>query len=175
MSMTPNEIINGFRNGNKDVIINVYKAILPNVQALLRRYDASDEAENHAWDGITIFWEKCKNPDFAINGSPNAYIYRICKNKWIDRNKKDANIYNIDDLPSIPDEDGNSIEELWKIVEDCLNQMRETCQTILRLLHKTNNMQEIAQMLEITYVNARQRKHACITELTERIKSSKNK
>lgn len=155
-----------------DEIIELYKALYPNVFALLKRDNATDRTEELIWLGIEIFWEKCQDLDFSIIGSPAAYIYKICKNKWIDEKKRSELNLNIDDLPIIPDElDSPSEEKLVELMEQCLKVMNETCQKLLNLLRETSDLKEIAKRLDITYENVRYRKSVCIAALRKCIKT----
>lgn len=174
------EIIDGFRAGKSDTIVFVFSKLLPHVNSLLAKNKSQEWAEDITWMGISIFWEKCQNPNFVIQGSPLAYIYRICRNKWMDHLKSQTKSIEqlAGELPELPFNNYNPFEdypELWEIVEDELQQMRKTCQDIIRLRRETDKYDEIIQQLNISYENARYRYSVCLAELTKRIQENQKK
>lgn len=182
--MTPDEIMQGFRNGNRDAIIHVFKTLLPNIRALLKKDNANNQAEYFIWIGIEIFEKKCQDPNFSTTDSPIAYIYKICKHKWIDemgkRKSRKLNLsiddpsFNGDTLPFIPaDTDVPSYEELSQCVAACLPMLNKTCQNLLNLLHETSDLKEIAEQLDITYENVRYRKSVCLAALRKLVEKHK--
>ncbi len=174
--MTPEEIIEGFRQNKQDTLVYAYSKVLPNVISLLAKDKAKEMATDLAWQAITIFWEKCQKPDFSLKGSPLAYIYRICRNKWLDRLKTKEQL--VETLPELPSNFHDPFEEypnLWEIVEKELQKMRKTCQEILNLRRETDNYDEITKILQISYENARYRYSTCLTELIKRIQENNKK
>lgn len=174
--MTPEEIIEGFRQNKQDTLVYAYSKVLPNVISLLAKDKAKEMATDLAWQAITIFWEKCQKPDFVLNGSPLAYIYRICRNKWLDRLKTKEQL--VETLPELPSNFHDPFEEypnLWEIVEKELQKMRKTCQEILNLRRDLDDYNEITRVLQISYENARYRYSTCLTELIKRIQENNKK
>jgi RNA polymerase sigma factor (sigma-70 family) len=168
------EIIEGFRQSQKDIIVDTFKRLLPNIIALLAKYHARHLANDLAWEGIGIFWEKCQKPDFVLKESPLAYIRQICRNKWLDRLKTKEQL--VKELPELPFNDYDPFDEyadLWAIVERELVKMNETCQEILNLRRQTDNYDEIIQQLNISYENARYRYSTCLAKLRTLISNLK--
>ncbi len=86
------EIIAGFRAGNHDIIVSIYKLIIPNVKAfVISRGGKKEDAQDVAWRTITKFWQRCQNPDFELkdrNKGFGAYISRAYRNVWFDLKKE---------------------------------------------------------------------------------------
>ncbi|QQS29872.1 MAG: sigma-70 family RNA polymerase sigma factor [Sphingobacteriales bacterium] len=86
--LTDEEIVNGFRTNNQDIIVSVYKIIIPNVKAfVMTRGGAKEDAENVAWRAITKFWQRCQKAGFELkdqNTGFGAYISRAYRNVWMD-------------------------------------------------------------------------------------------
>lgn len=174
--MTPAEIIEGFRQNKQDTLVYAYSKVLPNVISLLAKDKAKEMATDLTWQGIGIFWEKCQKPDFVLKGSPLAYIYRICRNKWLDRLKSKED--SVADLPELPPNFHDTFDEypnLWEITEKELQKMRKTCQEILNLRRSTDDYNEITRILQISYENARYRHSTCLAELIKRIQENNKK
>lgn len=173
--MTPEEIVTGFRDNNRDTMVYVFNKLVPNVRSLLAKDKAVHLAKDLTWESIAIFWEKCQNPDFDIESSPLAYMYRICRNKWIDRLKiKEQLVEDPMLLPYIPYDPIEDYPDLWELVEKHLQTMRKTCRDILVLLRETDDYGKIAQQLDISYENARHRKSVCLSELIKNIKNNRD-
>lgn len=171
--MTPEEIIEGFRQNKLDTLVYAYSKVLPNVISLLAKDQAKEMATELAWQGIDIFLEKCQKPDFVLKGSPLAYIYRVCRNKWLDRLKsKEDSVANLPELPPNFYDPFEEYSNLWEIVEKELQKMHKTCQEILNLRRETDNYDEITKILQISYENARYRYSTCLTKLINRIQEN---
>lgn len=172
------EIAEGLRNGDSDTIVFVFRKLLPNIVSMLSKNNAQSWAEELTWTGISIYWEKCQNPEFVIQGSPIAYIFRICRNKWVDHLKSNNKLLEtlVVDYPELPFNYHNPFDEypeLWELVETELKQMRKSCQDIIRLRRETDKYDIIISQLNISYENARYRYSVCLAELTKRIQKNK--
>ncbi len=86
--LSDDEIIAGFRAGNHDIIVSIYKMIIPNVKAfVISRGGDNESAQDVAWRAITKFWQRCQNPDFELKDRIKgfgAYISRTYRNVWFD-------------------------------------------------------------------------------------------
>lgn len=90
--LSDDEIVLGFRNNQNDIIVAVYKIIIPNVIAFVRsRGGSRDDAEEVAWRAITKFWQRCQRTDFILKDKTTgfgAYIARAYRNIWADWHKE---------------------------------------------------------------------------------------
>lgn len=169
--MTPEEIINRFRQSDKNIMVVIYNQLLPNITKLLAKNKAVESADDLLWEGIEIFWEKCQNPDFSLNGSPKSYIHNICKNKLYDRFKSKGQLSEMLSVLSFLPGPSEGYADLWALVERELLTMSKTCREIINLFRETDNYDIITQQLGITYENARYRRSNCLAELRRRIEN----
>lgn len=90
--LTDQDIVNGFRCNNQDIIVAAYKLIIPNVRAfVLSRGGNKAEAEQVAWRALTKFWQRCQKTDFELvehSSGFGAYMARTYRNIWMDWHKE---------------------------------------------------------------------------------------
>jgi len=106
----------------------------------------------------------------------DAYLYLICKNKWLNqlRKKKNIRVTN-DDVELYKDED-NSLtlaEETIvassrkQLFEQMFEQLGDSCKNILRLNWKGASLDEVAKQLGLSYGYTRKKKAECVARLTK--------
>ena len=107
-----------------------------------------------------------------LKSSLKTYVYRVCKNKWIDVLRKkgrykerfvDPQEINLADI-----EEDNSTEEspYMKALKPVLGKLTETCRRILQLFYfEKKSMPEIAELMEFSSKDsAKTQKNKCMTK-----------
>lgn len=133
-------------------------------------------------DALLSIYNKAKTGDFTLTCPLEAFLYLICKNKWLNalNKKKTHKVTNTDT------EGFNYIgEDNFKLAEDCilqqersnllsekLSEMGESCRNLLRLSWSGISMDEVARQMNVTYAYARKKKSECMAKLIGLVKNS---
>lgn len=133
-------------------------------------------------DALISIYNKAKTGDFVLTCPMEAFLYLICKNKWLNalNKKKTQKVTNTDT------EGFKYIgEDSFKLADDCVMQqersnllaekvaqMGESCKNLLRLSWGGISMDEVAKKLNVTYAYARKKKSECMAKLIALVKES---
>ena len=149
---------------------------------IIRNNGAETDAADIFQDALLSIYNKAKAGDFTLTCPLEAFLYLICKNKWLNTlNKKKTQKVTITDTEGF-----NYIgEDNFKLAEDCLLQqernnllteklaeMGDSCKKILRLSWSGISMDEVAKQLNVTYAYARKKKSECMARLITLVKQS---
>ena len=191
--MDKQKIIEGLKNGDDNVLVFLYKSIILDYRAYVQRNGGSeDDADIFAWEGIEKLRLHSQKKGFTIKGSPRAYLYVMCRNLWIDLNKKPYKKYEtvfskldkegntqLDSMLNIKEDDDQQADakmeakRLEKIVVDILKQLPEKCKTILELRNFMGcKFDEISERLGIKVEAARKRAHGCRKKMRKAVLDS---
>ncbi|MBX3254602.1 MAG: sigma-70 family RNA polymerase sigma factor [Chitinophagaceae bacterium] len=149
---------------------------------VLQNNGSETEAADIFQDALLSIYNKAKTGDFTLTCPLEAFLYLVCKNKWLNvlNKKKTQKVTNTDT-------DGfNYIgEDNFKLAEDCvlqqersnllaekLAEMGESCKQLLKLSWSGISMDEVAKKLNVTYAYARKKKSECMARLISLVKQS---
>ena len=144
---------------------------IPVFDYILRNSGSEDDAADIFQDGVIIFWQKLKNPDFKLTVSRTTFLISICKNLWLNelRNKRKNLTVVKDDIPDVEMEDDDLSEN--EVRQNKLNKaielLGDTCRTILKAFYyETLSMEEIAVKAKLSSAKtAKSKKYKCIQQL----------
>ncbi|MGN6494200.1 MAG: RNA polymerase sigma factor [Agriterribacter sp.] len=149
---------------------------------VLQNNGTEAEASDIFQDALLSIYNKAKVGAFELTCPLEAFLYLVCKNKWLNvlSKKKTHKVTNIDT-------DGFSYigEDNFKLAEDCvlqqersnllmekLAEMGESCKQLLKLSWSGISMDEVAKKLNVTYAYARKKKSECMAKLIGLVKQS---
>ena len=140
---------------------------------------STKDAEDIFQEALVDIYEQGKKEDFRLTCPFDAYLYFICKNKWLNqlRKKKNSEV-TIDNVEQYKDEDflltlaeetivANSRKQLF---EQMFEKLGDSCKNILRLNWKGISLDEVAKQLNLSYGYTRKKKVECIAKLTKLVK-----
>lgn len=164
--------IDALRDNNPKLIKEVYKDFSGKiVSMILKNNGTEDDARDIIQEAlITIYWQ-AKTKALILTCPFEAYLYLICKRKWINElNKRSRSGVTFKDLEGF-----EYIEAAQKLYEETeIEQKRDTlfrrhfrrlgkrCQEILQWSWSGLNMKEVATKLSMGHNAARQKKFKCI-------------
>lgn len=83
------EIIQLIRDGNKNILLQLYKSHLPAARKFIEASGGQkDEAEELLQDALTQFWTEANQPQFELTFTLRDYLLNKVRSAW--RNKHDA-------------------------------------------------------------------------------------
>lgn len=190
--MSSQELIERIRAGNTDAIVHVQHAVFPNLkQWLVKRRANTDFADEICWMAWEAFYTKCQQPDFTLSGNWIGYVFNIGTNIFNKQQERSVKLSNETDLnkdnstdfwerliTGQPDEAFSETDLAYRTLLKetfnlCLNYLKEDCRLIFKLTYWENkNAEEIAQVLQITNANARQRKTRCLEAIRKQMNQS---
>ncbi len=177
--MTNKEIIEGFLNNDKKIILQVYNRLFPKIKKWVFSYNGDeDNARDATWKAFAIFRQKCIKMSTEINNS-EAYIMRIAQNNWykqIIKQREDMMTYRIRHGKTETDKAIDEITVDWQLQNDkeeairqFQNQLKKLsilCQQLILLKYQHGLPHEdIAIRYETSISVSRKRLSRCLKRL----------
>lgn len=149
---------------------------------VLQNNGTETDAADIFQEALISIYHKARTQDFVLTCPLDAFLYLICKNKWLNELNKRKN-----HKVTLSDNDGyNDIgEDSFKLSEDVLMQeerkellmqkfaeLGEGCREILQLSWSGKGMEEVAEILKVSYGYARKKKSECMGKLVTLVKGS---
>ena len=149
---------------------------------IIRNNGTETDAADIFQEALLSIYHKAKTGGFTLTCPLDAFLYLICKNKWLNTlNKKKTQKVTITDTEGF----SNIGEDNFKLAENCvleqerrdlltekLAEMGESCKKILRLSWSGMPMDEVAKQLDVTYAYVRKKKSECMARLITLVKQS---
>lgn len=170
--MKDNEIFERICKGDEKMLEYLYKKYYRMMTKMVISNSGSEqEAKDIYQDALVVFWQKSVSGKLVLTSKISTYIYSICQNLWrkeLDRKRR------------LSHEEKDSVEytehdkkERAKIINECINQLGETCRRILMYYYFDGlSMQDIADELGFANTNtAKTKKYKCKKKLDELVKS----
>ena len=170
--MKDKEIIARISKGDEKALDYLYrKYYRMMIKLVLSNNGTEDEAKDIYQDALVVFWQKVTSGNLILTSKISTYIYSICLNLWrkeLDRKSKLIN----------EEKDGieiidNDKKERIKIINECVQQMDESCKKILTFYYFDGlSMNDIADKLGYANTDtAKTKKYKCKKKLDQYIKS----
>ncbi len=164
--------------GNRDAITSIYSSLYPKIEVWIVKSNGQiDQAKEIFHDTLS---EIIISPPKKKIENAEAYIFQICKFKYIKLNKSNSTIQNIDAYENISNET-TLVDEMienenkalkYKIYENSYQKLSVLCQQLIHLIKEKNKPAEIAEKLKMTDANTvNRRKFACMESWTNYVKT----
>lgn len=170
--MKETDYIRGLLTNDRHILKIIYANFSTRIAAHIQHYGGTNEdAKDVFHDALIIIYQKAQSPDFQLNSQFYTYLHSICHFIWDRKKKKKSN-----NTVTIPEDirliDVTNVEteilerEKHRIFEDCLQKLGDICQQLLALFFEKENMETIAQKLNLKNEHtARNRKYRCQKKL----------
>ena len=173
--------IDGLAENNSAIIDSIYKKFVPKVIYYIKSNSGDyDKAQDVIQEVLVTIYDQAKTKGLQLTCPFDAYFFLLCKRRWINELKKtsnkqvtklDENVYKDDATIDMVNE-SEIFETKNQLFELMFQKLGEKCQEILKTSFTTKSMEEVAEMLQITYAYARKKKSLCTGELTKMIQES---
>ena len=165
------------------VLDELYRKFSEKIKWMIIRNNGTEtDAADIFQEALLSIYHKAKTGGFTLTCPLDAFLYLICKNKWLNTlNKKKTQKVTITDTEGY----SNIGEDNFKLAENCvleqerrdlltekLAEMGESCKKILRLSWSGMPMDEVAKQLDVTYAYVRKKKSECMARLITLVKQS---
>ncbi len=176
--LTAEEILDGIRDRNNDILTFVYKEYYPFIRKyILNNSGNKQDAEDIFQETIVMIYRKVEEEQLSLDCSFKTYLYSVCRLLWLkeletrklirNNNQEINNI--VDPEEKFLLEDGDL--EKKKLIQEHLMHLKENCRQILTLFYAGVPIDEITEILGMSSTaNTRQRKNRCKEKLIESVK-----
>ncbi|MCH6234185.1 RNA polymerase sigma factor [Cognataquiflexum rubidum] len=174
--------IYGLLANDKNVIEKIYQNFFSKIKGMIiKNNGSSDDASDIFQEALITIYNKAKKTDFELTCPFEAFLWLICRKKWINVLNKNKNfrVTNIDEEGYNFKEDSLQLaeetilqEERLKLLSDKLALLGDACRQLLEYSWQGFSMQEVADHFGYSFGYARKKKSICVAKLISEIKQS---
>jgi RNA polymerase sigma factor (sigma-70 family) len=170
--MKDSEILERIKKGDESALDYLYKKNFKMMTKMVMNNNGNeDEAKDIYQEALIVFWQKAISGNLVLSSKISTFIYSICQNLWRKELERKSKLSHEEkDAEEVFDVDR---KERIEIINNCINQLGETCRKILTYYYFDNlSMHDIAEKLGFANADtAKTKKYKCKKELDELIKS----
>jgi RNA polymerase sigma factor (sigma-70 family) len=175
--------IDALLNNNQKLIDELYSKYSGKIKwMVLKNSGTEDDAADIFQESLMTLFHKAKKEKFELTCPMDAFLYLICKKKWLNvlnKRKVNSKVTITDEDQSILGEDTfilaeESImqEERFELLKQKINELGNSCRELLQLSWSGKSMEEVASILDFSYGYARKKKSECMAKLISLVKKS---
>lgn len=173
MEHSDQKYIDALLNNDTVLVREIYKRYAYTIKPKVIKTSGNDEdAADLFQDGLMAIYRKAKQEYFVLTCPFDAFIYRICRNIWINELKKKKRwVTFARNYLYIHTDIGDGMERIIdeivceearkKLYKEKSAELSQGCRDILKLSEAGKSMIEIAEQLHLTHGFARKRKSEC--------------
>jgi len=170
--MNDQEILDRIKKGDESALDFLYKKNYKMmVNMIIKNNGTEEEAKDVYQEALLAFWQKAASGRLEMTSKISTYIYSICQNLWRKELDRKSRLRHEEKDGSVTD--GHDEQERVKIINQCINELGETCKKILFYFYYDDySMEEIAEKLGFANADtAKTKKYKCKKELDKLIKT----
>jgi len=181
-STTTKDYIVLLKQGDKGFLRDLYQTVLPKVKTwILKNSGTSDDAHDIFHNALEALIISAHQDKLYVSGDIAPYLFRICRNKWIDNLRKRSKLPEVsieDDRRELKEEakeyetlDQN--QRLKAALDGTYAMLSATCQELIRMVQDGVDMKDIMSKLGMKSTNTvYRRKFACMKRWRELLLSN---
>ncbi|MEM6317968.1 MAG: sigma-70 family RNA polymerase sigma factor [Bacteroidota bacterium] len=160
------------------------KAFKPCASLILSNNGNRADVSDYLQEGVMVFIEQLRRPNFELNCAPVTYVYSVVRNLWLKRlnKQKKGGLSLIMDNPDYDYvvvqedeiEEKKELETKHLLVAQVLKEkMKEDCRkVIVAFYYKKMSMQEIAAEMDYTAKFAKVKKNRCLDKFRQLVREA---
>jgi RNA polymerase sigma factor (sigma-70 family) len=174
--------IDALVNNDTELLRGLYDRCAFKIKAMVLKNSGSEtDAADIFQDALLAIFEKAKTGNFTLTCPIEAYLYLICKNRWINElNKKGSSGVTFTDTEGFSygedvfksTEQVQNMEERQQLLAQKMKELGDGCRKLLELSWSGLHMEEVARLLDNTYGYVRKKKSECMGKLINLVKAS---
>ncbi len=174
--------IDALVNNDTIVLHELYQKYSGKIKWLvLKNSGTASDAADIFQEALLSIYNKAKTQAFILTCPLDAFLYLVCKNKWMNELSKrksprvtidDVAVYNLGEDPIKQVEELILNEQRNDLLNKKIAELGENCRQLLRLSWTGKPMEEVANILNVSYGYVRKKKCECMAKLTAMIKQS---
>jgi RNA polymerase sigma factor (sigma-70 family) len=176
------QYIDALVNNDTTLLRGLYDRCASKIKAMVLKNNGSEtDAADIFQDALLAIYQKAKASNFILTCPIEAYLYLICKNRWINElNRRGSTRVTFTDTEGFNhgEDTFKSAEQLQNLFERkrlLLQKMKELgdgCRKVLELSWSGLGMEEVAKQLNNSYGYVRKKKSECMAKLINLVKAS---
>lgn len=177
-SFTNDEIIEGIRSQNRDVLRYVYTTYFPDVRKMVVKFGGSvDDAKDLFQESVILIYRKLKQDNIILNRGFHQYILGVCRNVFIEQKSKNdlarEKLNQLDEFNLVDEPEASVIRRNYeyRLYQYHFANLGRICQEILTMILQKIPVKTIAEKLKTTEGYIHSRKYKCKEQLIHNIKS----
>ncbi len=150
---------------------------------IIRNGGSADDAADIMQEALLAIYNRAKSHGFELTCPMEAFLYHACRNKWINEVQKRKKLQQV----TFTDTDGYDKigEDSFALAEDCIRRQEQkelferhfetlgdACKKLLRLNWSGKALDDVAQLLNMTYGYVRKKKSECMAKLALLVQQS---
>jgi RNA polymerase sigma factor (sigma-70 family) len=177
--------INALLHNDTALLEEIYARFSGKIKYMVLQNNGTEtDAADIFQEALLSIYKRAKAGNFTLTCPFEAFLYRICKNKWLNKLKNvwtrnvtmiDSEGYNSDNV----NEDSFHAAAVHQLLQDRsdlliekFNELGESCKKLLCLSWSGRSMEEVAETLNFTYGYARKKKCECMEKLSALVRNS---
>ena len=174
--------IDALVTNNTELLQGLYEKCALKIKAMVLKNNGSEtDAADIFQDALLAIFQKAKTGNFTLTCPIEAYLYLVCKNRWINElNRKSASRVTFVDTEGFnyaedvfkSSEQVQNLDERRKLLTQKLKELGHGCRKVLELSWGGLGMEEVAKQLNNTYGYVRKKKSECMAKLINLVKAS---
>jgi RNA polymerase sigma factor (sigma-70 family) len=175
-----NRYIIALRHNDTLVIEEIYKKFSAKIKAMVCNNNGDEnDAADIFQESLVYIYNRSLNTEFHITCPFEAYLYMVCKNRWLNeiekrKNKKVTFVEDAGLISNTAQDNGVQLmqlkEDKYVLIQTAMLKIGEGCTNLLQLSWQGIGMEEVGQQLNMTYAYVRKKKSECMGKLVELIK-----
>jgi RNA polymerase sigma factor (sigma-70 family) len=173
--------IEALLHNESSLIEGIYKNYADKIKWMVLNNSGNETDAADLFQDALIDLHRKAQRGFELTCPLGGFLYLMCKNRWINELQKrkrspvtfkDADGFNITDQTESNISLLQKTDEQRLLVSQMLQEIGENCRELLLLSWSGKPMQEVAQLLNITYAYVRKRKSECMAKLITKVRQS---
>jgi len=169
-------------DNDSKTIEDIYRNFADKIKWMVLKNNGNEnDAADIFQESLVAIYHKAKTQNFVLTCPFEAFLYLVCKNKWINElnKRKNHNVTFTDTAGYTAGEDSLQQVSLLiqqddrkNLLEEKLAELGEGCRKLLQLSWSGKAMDEVAEILHVTYGYVRKKKSECMAKLVSLVKES---
>jgi RNA polymerase sigma factor (sigma-70 family) len=171
--MTDNDILRRIRQGDERALDYLYrKNFKMMTKIVINNNGSEDEAKDIFQEALIVFWQKVISGNLVLSSKISTYLYSVCQNLWRKELERKSKLTDEEHDDRVEESDEDKKERV-SIINECLDQLGDTCKKILTYYYFDNlSMNDIADIMNFANSDtAKTKKYKCKKELDDLIKA----
>lgn len=175
--------INALLDNDASMLDELYQKFSGKIKWMILQNNGSEtDAADIFQDALISIYKKARSGDFVLTCPLEAFLYLVCKNKWLNvlskRKTQKVTITDTEGFNHIGDDQFKQAEdcvlqdERRMLLADKISELGDSCRKILNLSWSGLAMDEVARHLNVSYAYARKKKSECMARLVSLVKQS---
>ena len=173
--------IDALLRNDRRLLEEIYKKYAGKIRNMVVQNNGTgSDAADLFQEALIAIYQRAVNGAFVLTCPLEAYLYLICRNRWINelgRQRKKVTFTDTEgytygeDVFSNAETTANGYARR-KLLEEKFRELGDRCRQLLTLSWDGKPMEEVARLMDNTYGYIRKKKSECMARLAELVKNS---